>query len=71
MDKTGRGERIEQDNQEPDGWQGDARVTLEQALGYMMRWNIFMQAIGIALRNDSYEEFLDALMWLEAERSEP
>lgn len=55
----------------PDNWQEDARATITQAFDHMMHWTIFVQSVRIALQDNDYEEFLDALMWLEAERAEP
>lgn len=55
----------------PDNWQQDARAALMDAFDMMMHWAIFIQAIRIALQDNDYQEFLDALMWLEAERANP
>lgn len=55
----------------PENWQDDARSALMQAFDCMLTWTVFIQAIRIALADDDYQEFLDALAWLEAERSEP
>lgn len=55
----------------PDDWQDDARAAMQDACDEVMKWNIFIQSIRIALQRDSYGDFIDALLWLVGEEVEP
>lgn len=55
----------------PKNWQDGARVTLDMVAN---RWRIltmFANFIRVALANDDYQEYQEALLRLQAEESEP
>jgi len=55
----------------PDNWQDQARAKLKEMWERMIQLSTFGQLVKDALAADSYQEYLDALEWLNAEERDP
>ena len=55
----------------PENWQEEARDQLDQVANRWRILTVFVNFIRVALANDDYQEYLEALLWLQAEESGP
>lgn len=58
-------------NDTPENWQDEARAQIEQVAQRWITLTTFVQFLRIALAEDDYQEYQEALLWLQAEESEP
>lgn len=58
-------------NPPPEDWQDEARDHLDQVANRWRILTVFANFVREALANDDYQEYLEAILWLQAEESEP
>ncbi len=55
----------------PENWQDEARAEMDRVAQRWTTLTTFVQFVRIALNDDDYQEYQEALLWLQAEEAEP